>query len=217
MNIYLDIDGVLIDKKGKPFPRLEEFIKWLIDKHDVYWLTTWVKDGNSEKAVAKLNKFVAEKYLKKIKPTIWNSWKTEAIDMRKPFVWIDDIVFPQEEKILKENNVEDRLFLIHPGNDNHFEQLEKSWALSGPSTFNRLQEEYIKTLNSKRNCTCEEPLCAKCLMVNCIDDNCKIHSIKNKISRKIYFLNNIKDKEKLESQKKEIQRLKNIQKNETTR
>ena len=37
-----------------------------------------------------------------------------------------------------------------------------------------------KTKSSKRVCLCKEPLCAKCLGINCEDKNCKIHTINNK-------------------------------------
>ena len=143
MNIYLDIDGVLINKKGEPFPHLEEFIKHITNKYDVYWLTTWCRDGNPERAIQKLNKFVEEKYLKKIKPTSWNTWKTEAINWRENFSWIDDEIFPEERKALIDKGMENHLFLIHPNNDNHFQQLDKAWALWGGSSFDRLQKEHI--------------------------------------------------------------------------
>ncbi len=31
-----------------------------------------------------------------------------------------------------------------------------------------------------RKCLCEEPQCAKCLIVNCEDDNCLVHTLKAK-------------------------------------
>ena len=108
MDIYLDIDGVLIDKKGNPVPGLVKFMKHITDKHDVYWLTTWVKDGNSERALRILEDYVPSQILNKIKPTTWNTWKTEAIDWTKDFRWIDDYCFPQELQDLKDHGVEDK-------------------------------------------------------------------------------------------------------------
>lgn len=40
MNIYLDIDGVLITKNGQPAEYVEEFLEHIINKHNVFWLTT---------------------------------------------------------------------------------------------------------------------------------------------------------------------------------
>ena len=115
MNIYLDIDGVLLTKYGTLVPGAPEFVENITTKHNVYWLTTWCKDGKTDKVLEILKKHFPKesiKYLEKIKPTIWNTWKTEAIDFSKDFRWIDDLIFPQEEQVLKENNAEDKLVLI---------------------------------------------------------------------------------------------------------
>ena len=113
MNIYLDIDGVLIDKKGKPSPGLVEFMKNITDKHDVYWLTTWVKDNNPERALRILGDYVPLEILNKIKATTWNTWKTEAIDVSKDFRWFDDYIFPQEEEELKVHGCGDKWIEIN--------------------------------------------------------------------------------------------------------
>ncbi len=31
-----------------------------------------------------------------------------------------------------------------------------------------------------KKCLCDKPDCAKCLVVNCEDDNCKVHTKENK-------------------------------------
>lgn len=92
-NIYLDIDGVLLGKKGKPAIGLEYFLKTLhkLD-NDVYWLTTHC-NGDASTAVkyvaphlkSPLSKVIVEQ----IKPTTWNV-KTQGIDFDKPFLWFDD-------------------------------------------------------------------------------------------------------------------------------
>jgi hypothetical protein len=120
MNIYLDIDGVLLTKYGTLVPGAPDFIKNIIDKHDVYWLTTWCKDGKSDRALGILKKHFPKetmKHLTQIKPTTWRTWKTEAIDFSKDFRWIDDMIFPEEERVLKENNAEDKLVLIDMPHD----------------------------------------------------------------------------------------------------
>ena len=82
MNIYLDIDGVLITKKGKSAKGVVEFIKYVTDHHSVYWLTTHCK-GVESTAIKYLQDKLPPRvlqYLKKIKPTNWQTLKTEAID-----------------------------------------------------------------------------------------------------------------------------------------
>ncbi len=92
-NIYLDIDGVLLGKKGKPAIGLDYFLKTLHKLgNDVYWLTTHC-NGDASTAVkyiaphlkSSLSKVIAEQ----IKPTTWNV-KTQGIDFDKPFLWFDD-------------------------------------------------------------------------------------------------------------------------------
>ena len=126
MNIYLDIDGVLLDKRGNLNIGAPELVKKLTEEYDVYWLTTWCKDGNADKALEILSKeFPKEsiKYLKKIKPTIWNTWKTEAIDFTKDFNWIDDYLFPQEKKVLCEHRAEHKVKIISNNLENFVEHL----------------------------------------------------------------------------------------------
>jgi hypothetical protein len=120
MNIYLDIDGVLLTKYGTLVPGAPDFVKEVTNKHNVYWLTTWCKDGKSDRSLEILKKHFPKesiKYLEKIKPTTWNTWKTEAIDFSKDFRWVDDVVFPQEESVLKENDAEEKLVLIDMPHD----------------------------------------------------------------------------------------------------
>lgn len=92
-NVYLDIDGVLLGKKGKPAIGLDYFLKTLHKLgNDVYWLTTHC-NGDASTAVkyiaphlkSSLSKVIAEQ----IKPTTWNV-KTQGIDFNKPFLWFDD-------------------------------------------------------------------------------------------------------------------------------
>lgn len=96
MNIYLDIDGVLLTKKGEPAFYVEKFLRCITDNFDCYWLTTHCK-GNAEHTERYLNRIFDNNrisdLLKKIKPTNWDTLKTEAIDFSSNFRWIDDCVF----------------------------------------------------------------------------------------------------------------------------
>lgn len=46
MNIYLDIDGVLLVNDHEIANFSKEFIKYMVKNHNVYWLTTHCR-GNS--------------------------------------------------------------------------------------------------------------------------------------------------------------------------
>ncbi len=108
MKIYLDIDDTLINTdmyNMRPANHLKEFLEYMLDKHDVYWLTTHC-NGDPSIPTAYLGKFLPEliPLAMKIKPTSWNTLKTEAIDMSEDFIWFDDTLSWGEEKELEKNN-----------------------------------------------------------------------------------------------------------------
>ncbi len=115
MNIYLDIDGVLIKKDNSSADNVVEFLKYVTDNHDVYWLTTHCRGGENN-TLSHLKGKLPDKafeYLEKIKPTDWQTLKTEAIDFTRDFLWLDDYVIEVEKNILLENNFLCKLQLIN--------------------------------------------------------------------------------------------------------
>ena len=113
MKAYLDIDGVLVIHNQKT-PHSDEFIKFLVENFDCYWLTTNVK-GDIDFVFNRLKDIFGSetmKYIKKIKPTNWQTLKTEAINLDEDFWWFDDFVLQKERAILEEKNKSNRLILI---------------------------------------------------------------------------------------------------------
>lgn len=109
MNIYLDIDGVLLANEKNLAMHADEFIKYVVENHPTYWLTTHCKSEDNH-AAEMLSQFLPEhtrKYLWQIKPTTWDTWKTEAIDFSKPFLWFDDDLFEPERAQLVKHGVLD--------------------------------------------------------------------------------------------------------------
>ena len=107
MNIYLDIDGVLIDtKEYKQMPYLKEFLTTVfnISNGQVYWLSTHTKHGESDIALYHLQEALDKEVfemIKNIKNTKWYSLKTEGIDLESEFLWFDDVIFQAEYKNLE--------------------------------------------------------------------------------------------------------------------
>lgn len=106
MKIYLDIDGVLVDYNCKPMPYLREFVDFVfeISNGDVYWLTTHSHDGNTDRPLNYLSQIVDPDILEKlktVKPTKWDTLKTEGIDLSSDFLWFDDTIFNAEYKKLE--------------------------------------------------------------------------------------------------------------------
>ena len=116
MNIYLDIDGVILTKEGKQMPYLEQFIDKCFQLGDVYWLTTHCKDSNTQGCInhlkGKIDEQILEKLLK-VKGTVWRTLKTEGIDFNEEFLWFDDNIFQAEVRELKNHGCEHCLMLVN--------------------------------------------------------------------------------------------------------
>lgn len=110
MNVYLDIDGVILANDLQPAKHAEEFLKYITDNHEVYWLTTHCK-GDAKYTVNHISRYFDPETietLEKIKPTNWQTNKTKAINFDEPFLWFDDMLFDSEITDLLEKNAYDR-------------------------------------------------------------------------------------------------------------
>ena len=115
IKLYLDIDGVLLTKKQTRISdNCVEFLEYIVGRFDCYWLTTRCK-GDVNSTLESLSGFFDSRSivnLKKIKPTSWDSLKTEAIDISEEFYWLDDAPLQAEIDYLKKNGVLNRLFIV---------------------------------------------------------------------------------------------------------
>lgn len=105
MNIYLDIDGVLI-VHGKPVAYAIEFLEEITARYNCFWLTTHCRGGENRAPEYLLRMLPGETegMLHKIRPTDWRSLKTDAIDFTQDFRWFDDYILEVEKEILRKNN-----------------------------------------------------------------------------------------------------------------
>lgn len=111
MNIYLDIDGVLLANENTLALHAEEFLSTLLEKYPetTYWLTTHCWRGEN-RAVEILSPHLSPELIeriKRIKPTEWGEAKTDAIDFSQPFLWFDDDLYPEEKAALEANSAVD--------------------------------------------------------------------------------------------------------------
>lgn len=108
MNIYLDIDGVLLASEKQPALHVHKFVEYLVGNYDVYWLTTHCRaaDDYPHQPLFVLRALEPETLtlLRQVRPTEWDTLKTEAIDFSQPFRWYDDDVFEAELDILRQQN-----------------------------------------------------------------------------------------------------------------
>lgn len=107
MKIYLDIDGTLLQqdhtaKRGQAAAGLEEFLVAL-RPYDTYWLTTHCTDGDPTRAREIMKRVLPDALhpdIDRIKGTVWNHLKTEALDWSSDFIWFDDNIFASEWEVL---------------------------------------------------------------------------------------------------------------------
>lgn len=102
-----------------------EFINFLIDNFNCFWLTTHCRTGEN-KALNYLSKFYNEhtiKTLSKVKPTNWMDLKTEAIDLNSNFIWLEDQPFEAEKLILKKYDKLESLMIIDLNKPNELKEV----------------------------------------------------------------------------------------------
>ncbi len=116
MNIYLDIDGVLLDNESNAADYADEFLKAVIEKHpeSTYWLTPHNRKGENhakEVLIPHLNPETIN-LLDKVKSSEWKDLKTDAIDFNQDFLWFDDDLWPNELSILERHEALQNFMIV---------------------------------------------------------------------------------------------------------
>ena len=99
ITLFVDIDGVLLRRDNTLAKDAKEFLGWAIDHFDCYWLTTRDRSG-LERIITAFKDQLPEDLIRKIKPTQWETLKTEAIDLNSDFYWIDDGLLATERDLV---------------------------------------------------------------------------------------------------------------------
>ena len=97
-NLYLDVDGVLlfIDQENTWL-----FNLLLSNKNrfwKIFWLSSWTRNGTDDL----LYKYHPKFKLLKAKPLKWVANKTEAINWKRPFIWLEDGIIEEERRIFNQ-------------------------------------------------------------------------------------------------------------------
>jgi hypothetical protein len=108
MNIYIDIDGPLI-RNGQPTAHCFEFLRWAVECHRPYWLTTRDAHGQHTGILRAFRHAVGspelpaeiETLLRAVRPTEWFGSKITGVDLASDFVWIDDAPLRVEIETLR--------------------------------------------------------------------------------------------------------------------
>ncbi len=121
MNIYLDIDGVLLANDLNPANFAPEFLRYVLEKYpdSTYWLTTHCQ-GDANVPIQHIGHLFDEsivELMRKIKPTSWDLAKTRTIDFTQPFLWFDDDLFHEEKQTLIEHGALDNWIEVNLSKD----------------------------------------------------------------------------------------------------
>lgn len=140
MNLYLDIDGVLLANDKQPARHVDEFLRHLVARYPTYWLTTHCQGDVAQPFLVLSRYLPAEtmRLLKRVKPTNWGTLKTEAIDFSQNFLWFDDDVLAEEQATLRRHHAFDSWIPVDlAANPDQLRELLRLPILSG--TGNRLE------------------------------------------------------------------------------
>ena len=113
MKLFLDIDGVLIDKYGNLADGAVSFLQWAINNHEPYWISTRTRDGTHRGALIGFHGKIDETIIKAIQPVRWRTLKTEAVPIENlDWVWIDDELLHAERAVLEGSGALDRFIQV---------------------------------------------------------------------------------------------------------
>lgn len=134
MDIYLDIDGVLLANDLHAANYSSDFLKYILTKYPdtTYWLTTHCQ-GDPNVPIQHIGHLFDEEtveLMKKIKPTTWDLAKTRAINFDRPFLWFDDDLFYEEKQTLLKHNALDSWIEVDLAKDpDHLSKILTSFPL----------------------------------------------------------------------------------------
>ena len=116
MNIYLDIDGVLLANDKEAARHADEFLHAVLEKYpdSTYWLTTrnWKGENRSKEILAPHLDPETVILLDKVKPSEWSELKTDAIDFEQDFLWFDDDLWPNELNVLEKHEAVQNFIMV---------------------------------------------------------------------------------------------------------
>src|SRR6266496_4396832 len=117
MNVYLDIDGVLLANEAHAANYADEFLQAILEKYpdSTYWLTThnWRGENRAKEILAPHLKPETVKLLDKIKPTKWEELKTDANNFAEALHWFDDDLRHDEQQEHQDQALREQFIVVH--------------------------------------------------------------------------------------------------------
>lgn len=118
MNIYIDIDGVILaSRTDYPaaflVPGAREFLAAALEVGPCFWLSTHTRDGDHGAALRYLAPYADPAFLRlarRVRATRWDVLKTDALP--REFLWFDDAPLAGEVRELERRGQLDRLVRV---------------------------------------------------------------------------------------------------------
>lgn len=146
INIYVDIDGVLLANDLSPANYANDFLRRVLNDYpsSTYWLTTHC-NGDASVPIQHIGHLFdddVQVLMKKIKPTKWETAKTRAIDFSEPFLWFDDDLFYEEKQELEKHGVLDNWIQVNlTKDDNQLMNFLTSFPIPAEQSVNKVYEK----------------------------------------------------------------------------
>lgn len=104
MNLYLDVDGVILGEGGRPAQHLDEFLDFVLPRFNCFWLTTH-QTGVFDYLRQHLDPATMQR-VQGIQPTTFCTLKAEVL--AGDFYWLDDAPLACEIEWLQQRGLLDR-------------------------------------------------------------------------------------------------------------
>ena len=126
--LYLDVDGVLLTRKNvRMADGAIEFIDYALSNFDCYWLTTHCRTNDTCNILKYLSEFIpldTVDRLAVVKPSLWDTGKTEGIDFNSDFYWLDDFLFEFEKITLEKHYRLNRMIKVNLENHGELKRIQ---------------------------------------------------------------------------------------------
>ena len=122
--VYIDADGTVLYETdgGSGIESLDDqhvceglgpFLEFVVAHCEPHWLTYRAWRGDATRLPRDVLPHLPE-VASRIPAAQWDESKSEAIDPRRPFVWFDDYLEPEDEDWLERHGVRDSFVLVEP-------------------------------------------------------------------------------------------------------
>jgi hypothetical protein len=120
VNLYLDIDGVLLTKRGALAEGAGTFLRWAVERHEPAWISTRTRDGSIRGALRAFHGLLEPSLIEAVQVARWHTLKTEALPLAaRDWLWIDDEILQTERAALADAGALDRFIRIDVNRNPH--------------------------------------------------------------------------------------------------